>query len=109
MTAKRKPRNDRTHIVYELTIGTATYVGVTAKTESTVDKSVRTRIAKHWYRAQTEGRKWLICQALRTLKSRHDVQYRVLATQRGKAPAHKIERGLIAELNPVLNTDKRGM
>jgi hypothetical protein len=109
MPATPKALDNRVHIVYELTIGADTYVGVTAKTENTLEKSVTTRISNHWYRAHTDARDWLICQALRRLQSRHDVQFRVLATKEGKVPAHKIERVLIAELNPSLNTDKRGM
>ena len=101
--------DQRLHIVYQLSISGATYIGVTAQTEKTVEKSVRTRLAKHWYRAQREGRAWLICAALRQLKSREEVGIQVLAIEQGKTLAHKVERRLIAELNPPLNTDKRGM
>jgi hypothetical protein len=36
----RKKRIDRTHIIYELRVNGASYIGVTAKTETTINKSV---------------------------------------------------------------------
>jgi hypothetical protein len=73
-----------------------------------VDKSVRSRVAKHFYRAQTEGLDWLLCKALRKLDCKEDIVYSVLATVRGKTEAHNYERDLIRKLKPVLNSDKRG-
>jgi hypothetical protein len=105
---QRKKRSDRTHIIYQITVGRKIYIGVTAKTQSTVDKSVRSRIAKHFYRAQTEGLDWLLCKALRKLDCKEDIVYSVLATIRGKTAAHDYERELIRKIKPVLNSDKRG-
>ena len=105
---QRKKRSDRTHIIYQITVGRKLYIGVTAKTQSTVDKSVRSRIAKHFYRAQTEGLNWLLCKALRTLDCKEDIEYAVLATVRGKTQAHDYERELIRTMKPALNSDKRG-
>ena len=104
----RKKRSDRTHIVYELSVQGLTYIGVTAKTETTALKSARTRAAKHWYRAKTESKTWLLCEALRTLNSKDEIVVRVLATVRGKADGHELEVQLRRELKPVLNTDTRG-
>ena len=104
----RKKRADRNHIVYELDVNGLTYVGVTAKTESTPLKSVKTRAAKHFYRAKTENKDWLLCQALRTLDSKDEIHVRVLAVIRGKAAAHKEEVRIRRELEPALNTDTRG-
>ena len=104
----RKKRVDRTHVVYELTVLGLTYVGVTAKTESTPLKSARTRAAKHFYRARTEGKDWLLCIALRELASKEDIGVRVLATVRGKTAGHDLEVALRRELEPALNTDTRG-
>ena len=104
----RKKRVDRTHIVYELNVNGLTYIGVTAKTESTALKSARTRANKHFYRAKTESKDWLLCVALRALDSKDQIGVRVLATVRGKAEGHVLEVALRRELNPALNTDTRG-
>ena len=105
----RKKRTDRTHIIYELRVNGASYIGVTAKTESTINKSVLARAAKHYYRAQKEAKNWALCTALRSLASKSDIEVLVHETLRGKAAAHVRERELIKLLNPELNTDKRGM
>ena len=105
----RKKRTDRTHIIYELRVNGLSYIGVTAKTESTINKSVLARAAKHYYRAQKEAKNWALCNALRSLASKADIEVLVHETLRGKADAHKRERELIKLFNPELNTDKRGM
>jgi hypothetical protein len=104
----RKKRVDRNHIIYELTVNGLTYVGVTAKTESTALKSARTRAAKHFYRAKTENKDWLLCCALRELNDKGEIVVRVLEVVRGKAEAHKREVELRRQLEPALNTDCRG-
>ena len=104
----RKKRADRTHIVYELNVNGLTYVGVTAKTESTALKSAKTRAAKHFYRAKTENKDWLLCLALRELNDKSEIGVRVLATVRGKKEGHDLEVALRRELEPALNTDTRG-
>ena len=108
MAATRKKRVDRNHIIYELVIAGQRYIGVTAKTESTVLKSVRARAAKHFYRAKTETKNWLLCHALRTLSSKDDIEIRVHEIVRGKAEAHKREVEIRRALRPELNTDCRG-
>ncbi len=104
----RKKRVDRNHIVYELRVNGGNYIGVTAKTESTVLKSVRARAAKHYYRAKTETKNWLLCAALRELASKDDIEIVVHEIVRGKAEAHRREVALRRELRPNLNTDVRG-
>jgi len=108
MTAQRKKRSDRNHIIYELRVGDDNYIGVTAKTASTVLKSVRARAAKHFYRAKREGKDWLLCQALRGLSSKEEIDIRIHAIVRGKAPAHRREVEIRRAVNPTLNTDTRG-
>jgi hypothetical protein len=105
----RKKRTDRTHIIYELRVNGLSYIGVTAKTETTINKSVLARAAKHFYRAQKEAKDWALCCALRGLASKNDIEVLVHETLRGKAAAHVRERELIKQYNPQLNTDKRGM
>ena len=104
----RKKRVDRTHIIYELRVNGQNYIGVTAKTETTINKSVLARAAKHFYRAKTESKNWLLCQALRTLSDKSEIEVLVHETLRGKAAAHKREVELRRIINPVLNTDRRG-
>lgn len=106
--ATRKPRSDRNHIVYELVIGSENYIGVTAKTESTVLKSVQTRANKHWYRAHSESKNWLLCRALRAVASREAVEIRIHEIVRGKAAAHRREVEIRRSVRPTLNTDCRG-
>lgn len=107
-TAIRKRRSDRNHIIYELVVNGQNYIGVTAKTESTVVKSVRARAAKHFYRAKTETKNWLLCQALRSLTSKEEIEIRVHEIVRGKAAAHRREVEIRRAVMPTLNTDVRG-
>lgn len=103
----RKKRCDRTHIVYMLVVNGQRYVGVTAKSESTVLKSVTARFNKHWYRAKTEAKNWRLCAALRACSDRSEVEIKILAIVRGKAEGHAEEVRLRREMNPELNTDCR--
>ena len=104
----RKKRVDRTHIIYELRVNGASYIGVTAKTETTINKSVLARAAKHFYRAKKENKSWALCCALRELKDKSEIEVLVHETLRGKAVAHKREVELRRILKPTLNTDTRG-
>jgi hypothetical protein len=103
-----KPRTDRNHIIYEIVTPQGSYIGVTAKTQNTVLKSLRARAAKHYYRARTESKTWALCQYLRTLEDKSEIDIRMHEMVRGKALAHTRERELIRLYNPALNTDKRG-
>ena len=102
----RRRRTDRTHIIYKIQSGTDFYIGVTAKTESTVIKSVRVRMNKHLYRSRTEDKSWALYEALRD-RGPECFCYSIVAVVRGKTEAHQLERALIRELRPNLNTDTR--
>ena len=104
----RKKRIDRNHIIYELVVNGKNYIGVTAKTESTVNKSVLARAAKHFYRAKTEDKNWLLCAELRKLNDKSEIEVYVHEVIRGKAEAHKREVEIRRRVKPVLNTDTRG-
>ncbi len=106
--ATRKKRSDRNHIIYELRVAGGNYIGVTAKTESTVLKSVRARAAKHFYRAKTESKDWTLCAALRQLNDKNEIEIVVHEIVRGKAEAHRREVEIRRAVKPTLNTDKRG-
>jgi hypothetical protein len=106
MTVKRKPRADRNHLIYSLTVNGEQYIGVTVLADRSINKSLAARWRKHKSRAKVEDKKWGLCEAIR--KYGHEA-FTVEAVQvvRGKAAAHKIERQLIRTLNPSLNTDIR--
>ena len=107
-TVTRKKRVDRMHIIYELVVNGQNYIGVTAKTESTVNKSVLSRAAKHFYRAKKENKTWLLCAALRELNDKSEIECYIHEVIRGKAAAHKREVEIRRAINPALNTDIRG-
>ena len=107
-TVARAKRSDRNHIIYELVVPAGNYIGVTAKTETTVAKSVRARAAKHFYRAKTEAKEWLLCEALRALADKSEIEIRIHEIVRGKADAHRREVEIRRLVQPTLNTDVRG-
>jgi hypothetical protein len=107
-TVTRKKRSDRTHIIYMIESGTDFYIGVTAKTASTVKLSVMTRCRKHLYRSRSEDKSWMLYETMRE-RGVGEFTVRVLAVVRGKTQAHNLERGLIRNMKPNLNTDVRGV
>jgi hypothetical protein len=107
-TVTRKKRTDRTHIIYMIESGSDFYIGVTAKTESTVKKSVITRCRKHFYRMRSEDKGWMLYETMR-VRGVSEFTVRVLNVVRGKTEAHNLERGLICDMKPNLNTDVRGV
>ena len=102
----RKRRSDRNHIVYKITVKTKTYVGVTHVGKSTPNKGLARRWRKHVQRAFAENYNWKLCEAIR--KYGPDAfTVEIIEVVRGKRNAHVVERALIRELNPSLNSDKR--
>lgn len=100
-------QDTRKHIVYMLVVNGLRYIGVTAKTETTINKSVMARVNKHWYRAQTENKNWTLCETLRTLNSREEIEIKILDILEGKTQGHRREVELRRAMNPELNTDCR--
>jgi hypothetical protein len=103
----RKVRSDRTHIIYVITnvLTEEQYIGLTAKTGTTVKRSLHRRMQKHLQRAMTEDKGWGLCESLRFFGP-EAFTYGVLEILRGKKEAHARETELIKELNPALNTFK---
>ena len=97
----RKKRSDRNHVLYQLTIGEQTYIGLTAAIGQAYLRSVKVRVQKHISRAKKESKDWAICEALR---SDEVVQYEVIEVVRGRKAAHSREREYIKEWAPSLNT-----
>ena len=95
--------------MYEILVHDERYIGVTARTASTVRKSLWDRMSKHWYRRNEAGKNhWRLYQVLQTLDERSEAVIRELAVIRGKSAAHTYERELIRNMKPTLNTDVRG-
>ena len=99
---KRKKRIDRKHIVYCLTncVTGDFYIGIT---QGFRQRDLKIRVQKHVRRALTEGKTWTLCEAIRSFGPESFVAQQ-LAVVRGKVAAHAIERQLIGECLPTLNT-----
>jgi hypothetical protein len=98
----RKKRCDRTHAIYEICVSGQRYIGITAKTQSTVLKSVKLRIAKHLERARNENKPWPLYEALRNCNP-DEISWNIVKTVRGRANAHTIEVMIIKSTHPELN------
>lgn len=98
----RKKRSDRRHIVYSI-INAETgdfYIGIT---QGFRQKDLKIRLQKHIRRALTEGKSWRLCDAIRSYGACAFVA-QIVEVVKGKAPAHELERQLIRETKPTLNS-----
>ena len=106
MKIKRKPRSDRKHLIYSLSINGREYIGVTFVDKGRINASLTRRWNKHVNRALNEGKDWKLCVAIRKYGA-DNFTVSVLEVVRGKSAAHIRERELIKERKPKLNTDVR--
>ncbi len=97
----RKKRNDRNYVLYRVTADGQDYIGLTVAIGRAFLRSVKVRLQKHQSRAKCENKSWTFCEALRVAEN---VEYEVLEVVRGRKAAYQLERELIAEYNPSLNT-----
>lgn len=82
------------------------YIGVTYVEKANAKKSLARRWRKHVQRALTESHNWKLCQAIRQHGPEAFI-IEVVEIVRGKVAAHTLERVLIRQLKPKLNTDVR--
>ena len=106
VTATRARRSDRNHIVYEIAMKSMTYIGVTVVEKRNPKYSLKRRWQKHVSRAMRENKDWKLYNAIRKYGV-EKFQVRIVEVVRGKDAAHQLERELIRELRPRLNTDVR--
>ena len=100
----RKRRQDTKHVVYVITntVTQEQYIGITVCGQQ-VRKALKVRMQKHVRRAVTENKNWALCVSLREYGPENHT-YGVLEFVRGRKPAHAIERDIINNDVPELNT-----
>lgn len=103
---KRAPLSCGEHIVYRIRcVDGRIYIGITAL-KRTVEYSLHRRWTKHVSRANKDSVNWNLCVAIREL-GRAAFTIEPLHVADTKEIAHDIERFLIDDLNPELNSDTR--
>jgi hypothetical protein len=104
MARTRKIRSDCNYIIYEAVseLGDS-YIGVTRKSETTVNKSVKERWRRHLSRARNENRLWALYVYLKTGGLDLAWEHRVLEVIRGRQAAYAREREIVKAQRPTLN------
>ena len=104
MTATRKRRNDRNHVIYLATnqVTDESYIGITVVTGRAYKKSAQQRWLGHVYRAEIEQAELPLSANIRYYGTGAFI-VQILEVVRGKANAHAREFELIREYNPKLN------
>jgi hypothetical protein len=99
----RKKRNDRNYVLYQVSAGEDSYIGLTVATGRAFLRSVKVRVQKHLSRAKRENKDWTFCNFIRD-NPNVQLRYEVIEVVRGRKPAYQRERELIAAYEPTLNT-----
>ena len=104
----RKRRNDRNHVIYQLTAPNGDrYIGITFVRGRAVKRSAKIRWEAHVRNALEYGRNNLLSFSIRE----HGVENfdrEILEIIRGKKATHARERELISEFKPELNMEGMG-
>ena len=104
----RKRRNDRNHVIYQLTAPNGDrYLGVTFARGRAYKRSAKIRFEAHCRNAFDYGHDTLISKSLRE-HGAQSFRRDVLEIVRGKKNAHDRERELIALYRPELNMEGMG-
>jgi len=104
----RKRRNDRNHVIYELTAPNGErYLGVTFARRRAWKRSAKIRWEAHVRNALDYNRQNLLSIAIREHGAENFTR-QVLEIVRGKQNAHDRERELIAAIQPELNMEGMG-
>lgn len=95
---------NETYVIYEVSNERGeNYIGLTRKTQATVEKSVQERWRKHTSRARNEFRKWNLYVYLKSGGLQMTWTHKVLAVVEGRKAAYALERTIIIERKPTLN------
>lgn len=104
----RKRRNDRNHVIYQITAPNGDrYIGITFVRGRAFKRSAKIRWEAHARNALDYGRDNLLSLSIRE----HGVENfnrEILEVVRGKKATHERERELIAEIRPELNMEGMG-
>ena len=99
------------HIIYSAKIehlygDPEEYIGVTIVSNGNIGASLRKRWNQHVRTAKTLKKNWKLSKAIRKY-GKYAFDFEILEVVKGKQKAHKIERCIIRERKPSLNTDLR--
>ena len=104
----RKRRNDRNHVIYQLTAPNGDrYLGVTFARRRAWKRSAKIRWEAHVRNAIDYNRQNLLSIAIREHGAENFTR-EVLEIVRGKQNAHDRERELISQVHPELNMEGMG-
>jgi len=104
----RKRRNDRNHIIYQLTAPNGDrYVGITFARGRAYKRSAKIRFEAHVRNANEYNLENLLSHSIRE-HGAENFKKEILEIVRGKQNAHDRERELIAVFQPELNMEGMG-